>query len=95
MNIIQVVKMVIGIISKNGMSPIQFIQMLQGNMPPEQVLGVLNNMFGNNPNLQRALQMGKGKSVNELQDIAKNLCNESGLDFDGLRATAGKFGIKI
>lgn len=43
---------------------------------------VINQMFNNNPLFQRAQQMAKGKSEEELRQIANNLCEQRGINFD-------------
>lgn len=44
-------------------------------------LSMLSNL-GQNPLFARAQQMAKGKSSSELEQVAKNLCKEKGIDFD-------------
>lgn len=43
---------------------------------------MLNNMYGGNPLFQRAMQMAKGKDVDGMKQIAHNLCDNMGIDFD-------------
>lgn len=38
--------------------------------------------LGANPLFQRAQQMAQGKNQQELMQIAKNICNEKGLNID-------------
>lgn len=40
------------------------------------------NLFSNNPLFARAQQMAKGKTPEELQQIALNICKEKGLDMN-------------
>lgn len=40
------------------------------------------SQFFNNPLFARAQQMAEGKSPQELQQIALNICKEKGLDID-------------
>lgn len=42
----------------------------------------LLSQFFNNPLFARAQQMADGKSIEELQQIAANICKEKGLDID-------------
>jgi hypothetical protein len=51
------------------------MQMFNGNGNP---LGQIQN----NPLFQRAQQMAAGKSPQELQQIAKNLCQQRGINMD-------------
>lgn len=40
------------------------------------------NLFSNNPLFARAQQMAEGKTSEELQQIALNICKEKGLDMN-------------
>lgn len=40
------------------------------------------NLFSNNPLFARAQQMAEGKTPEELQQIAINICKEKGLDLE-------------
>lgn len=53
------------------------------------------NMFGQNPAYQRAVQMTQGKSPQEIQEIAKNLCNQRGIDFNQIIKQIESMGIKM
>lgn len=44
------------------------------------LLSILSNMQ-NNPLFSRAQLMAKGKSDTELEQIAKNICKEKGIDY--------------
>ena len=50
--------------------------MMTNNNP----LSILSNMQ-NNPLFSRAQLMAKGKSDTELEQIAKNICREKGIDY--------------
>lgn len=74
------------------MNPMQIIQMLnQSNNP----MGVMQGMFGNNPLMQRALEMGNGKSENELKQIVMNMAQNRGMDQQQLAAFLMQFGLKL
>lgn len=49
---------------------------------PQQALNPLLSQFQNNPLFQRAQQMAAGKSPEEIQQIAKNLCEQRGIDMN-------------
>ena len=52
---------------------------------PMQMFNGNGNQFAqmqNNPLFQRAQQMAAGKSPQELQQIAKNLCQQRGINID-------------
>ena len=42
---------------------------------------IMNNL-ASNPIFQLAMSMGKGKNVEELKQIATNICKEKGLDIN-------------
>lgn len=58
------------------MNPMQMIGMLQQSNNP---LALLQQMAGENPLMGRTLQMGQGRSVDELKVIAKNLARQRGM----------------
>lgn len=62
-----------------GMNPFQLIQMIQKGGNPMQMM---ESMMGGNPQYQRALQMVKGKSPQEIKQVAANLCQQRGIDFE-------------
>ncbi len=43
---------------------------------------ILNQMLGTNPLFQRAQQMASGKNGEEINQIARNLCKQRGIDFN-------------
>lgn len=43
---------------------------------------MINQMLRSNPMFQRAQQMAQGKSQDELKQIAKNLCEQRGINID-------------
>jgi uncharacterized protein YutE (UPF0331/DUF86 family) len=55
----------------------------------------MQTMFGNNPAYSRAVEMSKGKSPQEIQQIVKNLAKERGIDEAQLQQMASMFGIKL
>ena len=56
------------------------------------------NMFQNNPLFQRAQQMVQGKSEQEIEQIASNLCKQRGINindaFEQFKQFKSPFGIK-
>nr|DAH58976.1 MAG TPA: hypothetical protein [Caudoviricetes sp.] len=61
------------------LNPMQLMGMLTRAQNPMEIL---NQMAGNNPVFGRGLQMGKGKSVSELQGIAENLARQRGVNLN-------------
>ncbi len=58
------------------MNPMQIIGLLQQSNNP---MALLQQMAGDNPLMGRTLQMGQGRSVDELKVIAKNLARQRGM----------------
>lgn len=74
------------------MNPMQLIQMLnQSNNPA----GLMQGMFGNNPLMQRALEMGKNKSEEEMKEIVMNMAQTRGMNQEQLANFLAQFGLKL
>ena len=43
------------------------------------------SQYQNNPNFKRAQEMAQGKSPQEIQQIAMNLCQQRGVDFNTMQ----------
>lgn len=74
------------------MNPMQLIQMLNQTHNP---MGMMQNMFGSNPLMQRALQMGQGKSEEELKQIVINMAQNRGMSQEQLASYLNQFGLKL
>ncbi len=74
------------------MNPMQLMGLLnQSNNPME----LIQNMAGQNPLMGRALQMGKGKSVDELKVIAQNLARQRGMNEKQLGQFLSGLGLRL
>lgn len=74
------------------MNPMQLMGLLnQSNNPME----LIQNMAGQNPLMGRALQMGQGKSVDELKVIAQNLARQRGMDEKQLGQFLSGLGLRL
>ena len=74
------------------MNPMQLMGLLnQSNNPME----LIQNMAGQTPLMGRALQMGQGKSVDELKVIAKNLARQRGMDEKQLGQFLSGLGLRL
>lgn len=60
----------------------QAMQMMCNMQNPQQMM---QGMFQNNPLFQRAQQMAHGKSEQELEQVARNLCQQRGVDFEAMK----------
>lgn len=74
------------------MNPMQLMGLLnQSNNPME----LIQNMAGQNPLMGRALQMGQGKSVDELKVIAQNLARQRGMNEKQLGQFLSELGLRL
>ena len=60
-------------------------QLQQSNNP----MGMLQQMYGNDPTMQRAIQMAQGKSPEQLEQIARNLAQQRGIDLNAMLTQLG------
>lgn len=68
---------------RNGQNPMMQAMQMMGNMQnPQQMM---QGMLQNNPLFQRAQQMAQGKSEQELEQVARNLCQQRGVDFEAMK----------
>lgn len=58
------------------MNPMQIMGLLQQSNNP---MALLQQLASNNPLMGRAMQMGQGRSVDELKVIAQNLARQRGM----------------
>lgn len=58
------------------MNPMQMMGLLQRSNNP---MALLQQLASNNPLMGRAMQMGQGRSVDELKVIAQNLARQRGM----------------
>ena len=65
----------------NGL--MQFIQMMRnGGNPQQMVINMLQQQAGNSPIGQNLLTMAKNNDGKGIEQVARNLCAQRGLDFD-------------
>lgn len=56
--------------------------MKNGGNPQQMVLNMLEQQTKNNPFAANLLQLAKGNKSSEIEQIARNLAKEKGIDFD-------------
>lgn len=56
--------------------------MKNGGNPQQMVLSMLEQQTENNPFAANLLQLAKGNKSSEIEQIARNLAKEKGIDFD-------------
>ena len=63
------------------MSPMQVIGMIRnGGNPQQMLMNVMRQSAGNNPVLQNALNMAERNDMKGIENLARNLCKEKGVD---------------
>ena len=64
-------------------SIMQFIQMMRsGNNTQEMIMNMLQQQAGNTPVGQNLLRMAQNNDGKGIEQFARNLCAQRGLDFD-------------
>ena len=64
------------------MNPMQLIQMIKGGMNPQQLVSQILPQFNNIPVVQNAYNMMQNRDIKGLEQIARNLSQQRGIDFD-------------
>lgn len=75
------------------MNPMSIFQMIKGG--PQQVVQQMmkNNQLMSNPIMQNAMQMAQQGNMQGIEQMARNLCKEKGLNADEVfNQIKGKFG---
>ena len=63
------------------MNPMQVIGMIRnGGNPQQMLMNVMRQSAGNNPVLQNALYMAERNDMKGIENLARNLCKEKGVD---------------
>ena len=66
-----------------NVNPMQLIQMIKGGQNPQQlVMNILQQQNPNNPILNNAKTLAENGNTSGLEQIARNLAAQRGLDFD-------------
>lgn len=64
-------------------NPAQLIQMIKGGKNPQQLmLNILQQNAQGNPMLQNLMMLAKNNRTTDIEQIARNLAKEQGIDFD-------------
>jgi hypothetical protein len=67
----------------NNYNPMALIQMVKSGQNPQQViLHFLESQMQNTPMGANLLNLAKNNRTAEIEQIARNLCSQRGLDFD-------------
>ncbi len=77
------------------MNPMNLIQMLKGGNPAQMLMGMLRQQSGNNPVMQNALNMAEKGDSKGIENLARNLCKEQGVNPDEMfNNIKNQFGMK-
>lgn len=64
-------------------NPMQLIQMIKNGSNPQQLmLSVLEGQMSNTPMGQNLLALAKGNQTQGIEQIARNICQQRGMDYD-------------
>ena len=65
------------------MNPMQLIAMLRGGGNPQQlVMSLLQGEMSNTPMGQNLLSLAQKGDAPKIEEIARNICKQKGVDFD-------------
>lgn len=77
------------------MNPMNLIQMVKGGNPAQMLMGMLRQQSGNNPFMQNALDMAEKGDSKGIENLARNLCKEQGVNPDEMfNNIKNQFGMK-
>jgi len=66
-----------------NVNPMQLIQMIKSGRNPQQlIMNILQQQSQNNPILNNAMNLARGGDASALENLARNLAAQRGLDFD-------------
>lgn len=68
------------------------LQMLLNSGNP---MMMINQLAGSNPVMKRALEMGQGKSPEEIKMIVRNIAQQKGMSEEQLNMYLSQFGMKL
>lgn len=77
------------------MTPIEIIQMIRNGQNPQQIaMSIVKERLGNTPLGANLLSLAEQNKTTEIEQIARNLMTQKGLDFDKeFSAFKQKFGL--
>ena len=74
------------------MNIFQIMQMVQQAGNP---MGVMQQLAGTNPLMSRAMQMGQGKTPEQMQTLVRNLAKQKGMNDEQLNQFLSQFGLRL
>lgn len=78
------------------MNPMQIMQIIKsGGNPQQMIMNMMKQQSGSNPVMNNALQMMEKGDNAGLENLARNLCSEKGINPDeAFNQIKGQFGMK-
>lgn len=64
----------------------QLLQMMSNTNNP---MAMMQQMFGNDPRFKQVMQVAQGKTPQELEQYARNLCKTQGIDINNILSMLG------
>lgn len=77
-------------------NPLQVIQSIKQGQNPEQIImSIVQERMGGTPMGQNILNLAKNKDSQQLEEIAKNICSQKGIDYNtAFNAFKNNLGLK-
>lgn len=63
----------------NPMQIMNMMNMMKNKSPQETIISIIGNQ---NPIINNLMKLAKSGNKSEIEDIARNMCREKGIDFD-------------
>lgn len=64
-------------------NPMQLVQMIKNGSNPQQLMmSVLEGQMSNTPMGQNLLTLARGNQTQGIEQIARNICQQRGVDYD-------------
>lgn len=64
-------------------NPFQIIQAIKGGTNPEQIVtAIVQQRFGSTPMGKNIMSLTQAKDPKGLEELAKNMCSQKGIDYD-------------
>ncbi len=60
-------------------NPMQIMNIMKNKSPQETIISIIGNQ---NPIINNLMKLAKSGNKSEIEDIARNMCKEKGIDFD-------------
>lgn len=64
-------------------NPMQLVQMIKNGQNPQQLMmNILENQMSNTPMGQNLMTLAKNNQTQGIEQIARNICQQRGMDYD-------------